>query len=179
MIRNVALIAGASSLWLLTCIGEAQIDVGGAGANDVQIESVLNHELRVSGVTSRIDNGVATLEGSVPSQGDKEAAERIARRVQGVARVQNEIVVSSDVSAAAHAGNPLPDGLDIAVLTRLATDERLAGSDISDIEVQSSANHVVTLTGEVPTDAERELAGRIAAETNSVSEVRNQLVVSD
>ena len=110
------------------------------------------------------------------SQADKDRAEWIARRVRGVAGVRNQIVVGSDVSAAAHAGHPLPGAVDAAVQARLDTDERFAGSDI---EVRASGDHVVTLTGEVPSEAERALAGRIALDTESVTEVRNRLVVSD
>jgi hyperosmotically inducible periplasmic protein len=175
MARYVALIAGTASLWLVTCVSQAQIEFEGDGATDVQLESALNHELRASGVTSQIENGVATLEGSVPSQADKDQAELTARRVEGVARVRNEIVVSYDVSAAAHAGLPLPGAVDAAVQARLANEVRLADSDI---EVRSSDNNVVTLTGEVATEAEKAIAGRIAAETRSVSAVDNQLVVS-
>jgi hyperosmotically inducible protein len=175
MARYVALIAGTSSLWLVTCVSQAQIELEGDGATDVQLETALNHELSASGVTSQIENGVATLEGSVQSQADKDHAELTARRVEGVARVRNEIVVSYDVSAAAHAGLPLRGGVDAAVQARLANDGRLTDSEI---EVRSSDSNVVTLTGEVPTEAEKALAGRIAAETRSVSAVDNQLVVS-
>src|SRR5262245_17884190 len=175
MARYVALIAGASSLWLVTCLSEAQIDLEGDGATDGQLESAFNHELSASGVTSQIENGVATLEGRVQSQADKDRAELIARRVQGVARVRNEIVVSPDVSAAAHAGLPLPGAVDAAVQARLANDGRLEDSAI---EVRSTDDNVVTLIGEVRTEAEKALAGRIAAETRSVAAVDNQLVIS-
>ncbi len=176
MIGNVAWIAATSTLWLVTSVSEAQIELERSGATDLEIESALDHELRVSGVTSQIHDGVATLEGSVQSQADKDRAEWIARRVQGVAGVRNEIVVGADVSAAAHAGHPLPGAVDAAVQARLAADERFAGSDI---EVESSGNNVVTLTGKVPSEADRALAGQIAADTQAVSAVRNRLVVSD
>ena len=120
MIGNVAWIAATSTLWLVTSVSEAQIELERSGATDLEIESALDHELRVSGVTSQIHDGVATLEGSVQSQADKDRAEWIARRVQGVAGVRNEIVVGADVSAAAHAGHPLPGAVDAAVQARLA-----------------------------------------------------------
>lgn len=39
------------------------------------------------------DNGVITLKGSVPSQAEKEIAEKIIEKVQGVAGVINELEV--------------------------------------------------------------------------------------
>ena len=194
MMRKAAIVLGTSSLWFAATVAHAQLDLGaeavtsvtGAAAGelagaatgaaaDVQIQSKLNQQMSISGVTSEIRNGVATLHGTVNSQAEKDRAEQLASRVQGVTRVRNQITVEGDASAAAHGGNHVASpALDAAVLANLNTDARFAGRGIN---VSSNNRNVITLTGEVSSEADKALAGRIAAETHAVAEVRNRLVV--
>jgi osmotically-inducible protein OsmY len=185
MIRNVVLLAGTSSLWLVSTTTHAQLDlesatstagstagqVAGAGG-DLRAEARLNQELGVSGVRSRIQNGVATLEGTVKTEAEKARAEQTARRVQGVTTVRNQVVVSADPASSAHAGDPLPVAADTAVRAKLKADARFAGREI---DVRVNSRNVVTLTGEVASEAEKAIAGRIAAGTRAVTGVDYRL----
>ena len=165
-------------------IGDAEVGV--------HVQSALSRELQMPGVRSDVRNGVATLNGEVASEADKQRAEQIARRVEGVTRVRNALVVepaSSAASSSATAAQRLEQqargiGLeqqtrgtgsstDLAVTSRLRADARLAQRDI-DVRTR---NDVVTLTGEVQSVAEKEVAGRIAAEAAAGVEVRNRLSV--
>jgi osmotically-inducible protein OsmY len=175
-------------------IGSAAGDVGAAtrGIGDaevgVHVQSALSRELQMPGVRSDVRNGVATLNGTVASEMEKQRAEQIARRVEGVTRVRNALVVepaSSSASAAQRLEQQargvgleqqtrgVGSSTDLAVTARLRADARLAQRDI-DVRTR---NDVVTLTGEVESVAEKEAAGRIAAEAAAGVEVRNRLSV--
>jgi osmotically-inducible protein OsmY len=153
-------------------IGDAQIGV--------QVQSTISHELHAPGVRSDVRNGVATLNGTVATEADKQRAEQIARRVEGVTRVRNDLVVEHPGAANASVGQHLEQqahavgpSTETAISSRLRADARLAQRDI---EVRTR-NDVVTLTGDVTSVAEKETAGRIAAEAAGGAEVRNRLVV--
>jgi osmotically-inducible protein OsmY len=60
-------------------------------------------------------NGVVTLKGEVPTQQEKEAAERAARKVDGVKRIENQIVVNP-----ATAGTGVPSGTEVKEATKEA-----------------------------------------------------------
>jgi len=177
-----AVLVGASALWLAPIThsqmapGEllAAVDGSVAALPDAQAETQLNHDLRVSGISSRVEGGVATLEGIVSSEADKTRAEQLARRAHGITHVQSRIIVTGEVSESVHAGAPLAPALDATVHARLQADARLGGSDI---DVRVDSRKAVTLRGEVDSELDKAIAGRIAADTPSVTEVRNRLVV--
>jgi osmotically-inducible protein OsmY len=126
-------------------------------------------------VRTDVEKGVATLQGSVSSEAEKQRAERITRDIEGVKRVRNELVtepatpVAQRVEANDTKGPPAE-----AIEAKLRGDARLSGRDI-DVRTKGS---VVTLTGEVQSSEEREAAGRIAAEAAEGVEVRNRIEVA-
>lgn len=150
----------------------------------------LDRDLRTSGVNSRINNGVATISGTVRSQAERDRAAMIARRTPGVRHVENRIIVipepSSGVgraeSSAGRADLPstprtatrLPIGAETLVRRKLEADPRFADRGI---EVRANSRNAITLRGEVGTEAEKAIAGRLAAEAAPGTEVRNHLVV--
>lgn len=140
----------------------------------LEVQAELSQQLQIPGLTSQTMNGVTRLQGTVRTQAEKDRAEQIARRVNGIGRVDNFIVV--DPAAANAAATNYTDGaftLEAAVRSNLAREPRLVGRNI---QVQTRTN-IVTLTGEVDSQADKDLAGRIAADTRDVSEVRNRIVV--
>jgi hyperosmotically inducible periplasmic protein len=150
----------------------AEVDGGARGVRDaelgVHVQSLLTQQIAMPGVHANVHNGVVTLNGTVATEADKQRAEEIARRVVGVTRVRNELVAAE---ARTRAAGPSTEA---AVTQSLRADARLAQRDI-DVRAR---NDVVTLTGEVTSVAEKETAGRIAAEAAAGTEVRNRLVVS-
>jgi hypothetical protein len=62
----------------------------------VGVQTALAKELEIKGVRSEVIDGVATLQGTVDTEAQKERAERIARRVDGVTRVRNELTVRAE-----------------------------------------------------------------------------------
>jgi osmotically-inducible protein OsmY len=86
----------------------------------------------------------------------------------------DQIRFAAEPSAAVHAGHPVAAAADTAVLAKLNADARFTHRQI---DVRSDDRNVITLSGEVSSEAEKALAGRIAADTQAVTEVRNLLVV--
>jgi osmotically-inducible protein OsmY len=209
--RSMILALGISSLIFAADIASAQVDVdaagrlpgevgsaaGGIGASargigdaevGVHVQSALSRDLQMPSVRSDVRNGVATLNGTVASETDKQRAEQIARRVEGVTRVRNALVVEGRPSAGATTGSSpgssvaqhleqrtraVGPSTNEAIASRLRADARLAQRDI---DVRSRSD-VITLTGDVESVAEKETAGRIAAEAAAGAEVRNRLTV--
>jgi osmotically-inducible protein OsmY len=166
--------------------GRARAAIEGADAREpaldvtdaetlVQVQAALSREFGPAAARANVEKGVATLQGSVSSEDDKQRAERIARDIEGVRRVRNELVIAPATPAAQRVEERGTEGPPAgAVEAKLRSDTRLSGRDI-DVHTKGS---VVTLTGEVETNDEREAAGRIASEAAEGVEVRNRLEVA-
>jgi osmotically-inducible protein OsmY len=138
----------------------------------LRVQQQLTQQIGAPGVSAEIVNGVATLRGTVGTESERDRAAQTARRVDGVTRVKNELVVNA-AAAAAHADAHDVPPIDVAVKSKLKEDAKLKDERI---EV-SERNSIVTLTGRVSSIGDKEQAGKLAAEVAGVSEVRNQLDV--
>ncbi len=106
-------------------------------------------------------DGKVVLSGSVRSQPEKEMAETLARQVRGVASVENQLMVDSD--------------LELAVAQALGTDARtLAGFPGILVGVVFG---VVYLKGTVPSEELKKAAGEIASRVAGVQRISNELRV--
>jgi osmotically-inducible protein OsmY len=141
----------------------------------VQVQAALSRELGPAAARANVERGVATLQGSVSSEDEKRRAERIARDIEGVRRVRNELVIAPAGPNAQRIEERDSEGPPAeAIEAKLRSDARLSSRDI-DVHTKGA---VVTLTGEVETNEEREAAGRIAAEAAEGVEVRNRIEVA-
>lgn len=112
-------------------------------------------------------NGVVTLRGAVMDLDQKAKAEETAFELPGVVRVENNLAVTAP-------GRDRADGwLELKIrsilLLRPNVSVRSTHVDVED--------GVVTLTGEVDSEAQRELAAVYARNIEGVKEVRNALRV--
>ncbi len=158
----------------------AEVDGAVRGVQDAQVgvlvQSQLTQQLGMPGVRADVHNGVATLTGTVATEADKQKAEQIAHRIAGVTRVRNTLFVEGASGRGASSGQRqahAAGSTEAAIRQSLHADARLAQRDI-DVHTR---NDVVTLTGDVTSVAEKESAGRIAAQAAAGAEVRNRLVV--
>jgi osmotically-inducible protein OsmY len=119
------------------------------------------------------DKGVVTLGGSVTADADKEKAESIARSMSGAQVVANQIaVVPLGVENAAHKVNV---DLDEGIESNL--DAALLENRLHESVKYAVKNHVVTLTGDVNSQAKRARAQEIASGVLNVEQVINELQV--
>jgi len=123
--------------------------------------------------------GVVTLHGTVPSGVHRDLAGEIAKNADGVTEVENELRVApaggdgldpSDKSFS----DAVRDATTTASIKMALAFER--GVKASHITVHTERG-TVTLTGEVNSQAERQLAARIARDTEGVVRVLNQIGV--
>jgi hyperosmotically inducible protein len=125
---------------------------------------------RVSGTQVNVDtkNGMVTLRGKVDSAEAKAAAESVAKGIDGVKSVKNELEVV--MPSARKAVNANDKEIARAVETRLAQDPQL-----KKVEVRADAG-VVTLTGEAPSVTASARASELARQVPGVRSVRNDLM---
>ena len=121
------------------------------------------------------DKGIVTLGGHVARDGDKAQAESIARSLAGTQVVANQIaVIPPGVESEARAVN---SDLDKGIESNL--DAALIMDNLHQGVKYAVKNHVVTLTGEVDSQAKRERAEAVASAVPNVQQVVNVLQVKD
>jgi len=124
-------------------------------------------------------DGVVTLHGSVPSDIHRDLAVEIARNADGVTEVRDDLLVASDSGegpdeAEKSFGEAVHDASTTAsVKMALAFQRGVKGSHIT----VHTERGTVTLTGEVASEAERQLATRVARDADGVKDVVNRLQV--
>jgi hyperosmotically inducible periplasmic protein len=117
------------------------------------------------------DKGVVTLRGHVPSDGVRAQAESIAKSIADGQVVSNQIGVipPATESEAKTVNSDLDKGLDAALIQR-----RLHKGVKYEVK-----NGVVTLTGEVNSQARRAQVEKVASAVPNVQQVVNELQVKD
>jgi hyperosmotically inducible periplasmic protein len=131
-----------------------------AGLNDVR-------------VNQDRDKSVVTLTGKVGTDDDKARAESIARSIAGTEVVSNEIGVrpSGEESTAKKVDTDLDSGID-KNLEAMLVQHRLKRDVKYDV-----TNGVVTLKGDVPSQAQRNSVEKLAEQVPNVKQVVNELEV--
>lgn len=143
---------------------------------------ILNKHLNPFEIDIRVDNNVATLEGEVHSDIDKELAENIALGVEGIDSVTNNIKVVEKSTQVAKKKTTKERNFaqyvnDVSTTAAIKT-ELLASDNIGGLAINvDTYNDVVTLSGEVQTSTQKDLAQAIAAKQKDVKEVINKLQI--
>jgi len=126
------------------------------------------------------DRGQVTLEGVVPTDIQKDLAGAIARNAEGVESVHNRLqVTQGKVDSPEELDRTFSQAVLDATTTASVKMALAFGPGVSASEINVSTRWgAVTLEGTVGTRAEKELAERIALETDGVKQVVNDLKVS-
>jgi hyperosmotically inducible periplasmic protein len=155
------------------------MDEAGDAASDMRMHMALemklatNDQLSAMMINTDVKDGVAHLEGEVGTDAQREMAGELAMTVDGVKSVMNDLQVTGDAETL---GEQLAQGATDAALTARVKSRLLASENTSGLQIGvDTTESVVTLSGEVASDTERELAGLIAANTPGVSSVNNEL----
>ena len=156
------------------------------GQTDAGITTAVKGKLAVDDAVKayQIDvdtrNKVVTLSGNVDTAMAKAKAVDLARTTDGVASVVDNLQVTGAVAAQPDAYPPAAEramfsdaALTASVKTRLAADPVVSALRI-DVDTEAQ---VVTLTGDVRADAEKDQALKVARETEGVKSVVDRLTV--
>ena len=161
------------------------------GAKDAWIDGKAEATLLFNGnldsfdINTDVKNGNVVLTGKVENSVDKKLAEELVANIDGVTSVDNKLTVVSDKDMEGDMSDDMEDTVDegtseltdakiaTVIKSRLLMDTDISGFDI-DVDVE---NGVVTLTGDVDSDAERDLAVEIAKNASDVKDVESNLRV--
>jgi hyperosmotically inducible periplasmic protein len=139
-----------------------------------------NPQLRSSDIDVEVNNATAILTGTVESRVEHNLAEQIAMNVSGINRVDNQLRVDSSYRATARTGTDRDFGTAVAdaTITAQVKSKLLwnTNTDGLDIDVDTR-NGRVTLSGSVDNAQARDIAERLANNTNGVTAVNNRLTV--
>jgi hyperosmotically inducible protein len=150
----------------------AQSDAGITTA--VKTKLAADTEVKASQINVDTADKVVTLTGAVDTQAAKTRANEIARDTKGVLRVVDNLTVA-EATAAGPTTAPFTDAmLTTTVKSKLLADPIVGGLAI-DVDTTGA---IVTLTGKVKSQAEKDAAIRLAKETEGVKEVNDQLTIS-
>ncbi|MDP2243513.1 BON domain-containing protein [Pseudomonas sp.] len=139
----------------------------------------LNRHLSPFKIDVDVENGKALLTGSVETAVERELAEQVALGIEGVNTVNNQLQVDPQIEPIASNEPTLAQRFDDATLVATVKSKLLWNSNTEGLDIKvASESGVVTLSGSAPTPVAKELAGRLAANTNGVRQVQNQLTVS-
>lgn len=143
---------------------------------------ILNKHLNPFKINIRVDNSMATLEGDVYSDIDKELAENIALGVEGIDSVSNKINIIEKPAKIAESTAPKGRNFaqyveDVSTTAAIKT-ELLASKNIDGLNIDvDTLNDKVTLSGKVKSPEQKALAQAIAAKHDDVKGVVNNLQV--
>ena len=177
------------SMVLAAAISSASVSAYAAndwqeGAKDAWIDGtaettlLLNTNLNNFDINTDVENGEITLTGKVGSEVDKSLAGELVRNIDGVTDVHNELTVINDDGEEDDEG--IMDTLNDSKISTVVKTRLLFSSDVSGTSIDVEVNRgVVTLTGTVDSDAERDLAVEIAKSTDDVRDVENNIEVAD
>lgn len=184
-------LATIASMMPLTALSEMhdQPDEKTVSTNEVKdawlkgkIESafLFNRHLNPFDIAITVQDSHAILSGTVNTDIEKNLAEEIAKDIDGVSKVTNEIKVDKDFDKSKSVNNSkYLQYWDDVTTTAIVKTKLLMNTNVSGlkIDVTTTAN-VVTLTGTVSSGSEKDLIIQIVENTDGVSEVVDKIVVS-
>lgn len=145
---------------------------------------LFNEHLNSFDIDSDVRDGTAYLRGSVESDIDRDLAEEIAKSIKGVDKVENELDVDSTKARQARDDERSMERQGFkqdvlnATLTARIKSRLLVNSNTGGLSIDvDSKDGVVTLSGTVDSEQEKELATRIAANTEGTKTVNDRLTV--
>lgn len=145
----------------------------------VKIRSRLLMKSNVSASTTKVstNDGVVTLTGTADSLAQKELTEAYAKDIDGVKSVKNEIVVKENNSTAA-ANKTIGETIDDASITSQVKYALLHHRSTSALKTKvTTTNGVIRVTGDVSSDAEKDLVTKLAGDVRGAKSVTNDMVV--
>ncbi|HET9316065.1 MAG TPA: BON domain-containing protein [Vicinamibacteria bacterium] len=125
-------------------------------------------------------NGVVTLKGELPREDLRTLAGQVAAAVPDVTRVDNQVRVNAQAPAPApDAGRTVGENLDDKAVEAKVSLAFSLNRDLKGTDVKVDAfKRAVTLSGQVATPAQRQLAVAIAQRTTGVQSVTDRMAVS-
>ena len=148
---------------------------------EVQSKFYTNDSTRGQRLDIDADDGVVTLRGAVDNEAIKNRAVELAKGVNGVTQVKDEITVRPADTAQTRPAAPERDDASMpSMITAKIQSQYFLDPDVKarNIDVTTASGGVVTLEGTVDSAASEAEAVRIARATDGVTRVENKLRIS-
>lgn len=171
----------------LATVAQAADEAVGTKLSDATITGKIKAKLMADEHTKAFDinvdtdaDGRVTLRGAADSVEAKRAATAVARSVDGVRSVDNQLVVGADPAAqrvtasgkARHAAKAGAEHVDDAWITTKVKSELVANDEVKARDIEVTTNDgVVTLAGTLHSRAERDRAMQITRDVKGVRRV--------
>ncbi|WP_444995033.1 BON domain-containing protein [Aliikangiella sp. IMCC44359] len=142
---------------------------------------LLNKHLNPLKIETDVTNGIAVITGKVDTEVEKDLMTELAKSIDGIKGVENHLNISKSNARAKskHKNSVINDITDASITTAIST-KLLLNTEIDSTEIDVNTNNkIVTLNGNVKSEAERDLVYQIAKNTFEVSKVKNNLNVSN
>ena len=159
---------------------------GPMSASDARMEAristtyALSPHLQGGDITVSVRDGEATLTGTVPEDINKELAEQFARNVEGVTEVDNQLVIDPDYVRPEAETRSFGDRMTDASITAAVKSKLMWTRHAEGLATEvSTESGKVTLEGTAESQAAKDLAERLAADTSGVVSVDNRLEVKE
>jgi hyperosmotically inducible protein len=174
----VALIAGGALLSMAACSSTRTQRAPGEQVDDAALLTSVKSALVKDPATEArdinvdVNRGVVKLSGFVDTQKDKSAAADVARNVDGVKSVQNDIAVKKGESSSTG------EKIDDSILTAKVKAALIENSDTKAHQINVETHQgVVQLSGFVDNAKAKDAAASVAGSVTGVKSVKNELSV--
>ncbi|MFO7705512.1 MAG: BON domain-containing protein [Halopseudomonas sp.] len=139
----------------------------------------LNRHLNPFSIDVEVKDGTAVLTGEVESDVDRDLAEQVALSVDGVQKVDNQLTVDANAERSERDDKSMSQRFDNATATASVKSKLLWNSNTEGLDIDvSTSNGVVTLEGTADSAEAKQLAEQLAANTDGVRNVQNNITVS-
>ncbi len=175
-ITGFALVAALTAGTAAAAPGQAYSDEWLEG----RISGAIGYNTAIDSSALSVDanGGAVTLTGKVPSEVEREFVERLAKSVEGVSSVKNELEI--DESMKFQPRSSMQQKFTDASITASVKSKLLANRNTHGLSINvDTEGNAVTLGGTVKSANEKALAEKLAYETSGVREVRNNLLVGN
>lgn len=142
----------------------------------------MSDELSLFDIDAEVRGDKAYLSGIVKDPVEKQLAEEIALGVDGIEKVENAIIVDEGKVAekGSSSGSSVKSAISDAMITAQVKVKLLSTENVPALDINvDTESKVVNLTGQVPSEAVKELVEKIAENTEGVKSVENDITVAN
>ena len=151
----------------------------GIRQGELETAYLFSDQLNPFDIDTDVHGKRVVLKGEVKTDVQKDLAGEIAKGIDGIKDVDNELKVTPQATERKDNGKAdIASWAHDAMITAAIKTDFLTHSDIAGLNIRvTTKNGVVTLQGKAKTDAVKELAGQIARNQDNVEDVKNDLKV--
>lgn len=191
LFHNVRVLGLFVALMSLVATGHVQAEEPSSEVSDTWLQAklvtiyTLNRNLSVFDIDTDVKDQVVALTGTVESDIQKDLAGEIAKSIEGVKGVENRLAVKLDSQKQAarqkigETEKSLGETIDDLTTTASVKTALLTNANVDGLKIAVSTDRgTVMLKGEVSSDAEKELAEKLAGNVSGVRDVTNEIKIT-